>query len=118
MPTDATQQLQYALGVALASALGSAVGIIGLLVKWVLDSRRQRNGHGHLTRDEFGERLKAMQNHIDDRWNGIKEQIGTVHEDQRRQIGQVHEDQRRLRDEINVVLGRYDMRLIRLEDKR
>lgn len=111
-------QFSYALGVALASALGSAVGIIGLLVKWMIDTRRQRNGHGHVTRDEFTDRLTAIRLQIDDKTLGIKDSIEDLHEDQRRQIEMIREDQRRLRDEINVVIGRLDTRLVRLEDGR
>lgn len=108
MPVDPQQQqLGYALGVALASALGSAVGIIGLLVKWVLDSRRQRNGHGHLTRDEFNGRLTTMKEQIDDRTDGLKEQIS-----------EMKESQRELREDINVMIGSHDLRLVRLEDRR
>lgn len=99
--------LWYALGVALISALGSAIGIIGLLVKWVLDARKQRNGHGHLTRDEFSERLAQFRQHLDDRHDSIHSHISDM-----------QENQRRLREDMHVVVSRLDIRLDKLERNR
>ena len=100
-------QLTYALGVALLSALGSAIGIIGILAKGIIEARRNRNGAGHVTRDEFARHMETLKTHMDARVDAVKDRIQ-----------QVQESQRQLRDEINPVLGRYDYRLMRLEDKK
>jgi hypothetical protein len=103
--------------VALLSALGSAIGIIGVLAKGIIDARRNRNGSGHLTRDEFASRMEYFKAHMDARVDAVKEQVSARVDAVKDQVQQVQESQRQLRDEINPVLGRYDYRLMRLEDK-
>jgi hypothetical protein len=102
MLPDPSHPLWSTVGVALVSALG----IIAVLVKAVVDGRRQRNGHGHLTHAEVREHFDLLRQQIDARMDGV-----------RGQVDEVYESQRRLREEVNLLVGRLDNRLARLEDR-
>ena len=65
-----------------SAALISALGIIAMLVKAMLERRRQKNGHGMFTREEFtgalaglGAQIKSEAARLDEKIGNIKDEI-------------------------------------------
>ena len=59
----------------LLSALVAALGVIGLLVKALLDRRRQKNGSGQVTREELRAAVQALTEHLDEKAEYLNEKI-------------------------------------------
>jgi len=66
-----------------SAALVSALGIIYMLVKAMIEGRRQqKNGHGHVTHEEFaaavaviGKQIETEASRLDDKIGDLKEEI-------------------------------------------
>lgn len=102
MNPDQAQQLWYAIGATLLSALGSTIGVIALLIKQlIIDKRRQRNGEGYVTRHEFEKSQKEMNEHITVSVDHVDEKVEEIRDD----FKDFRRSQHDRWDRINVVPG-------------
>lgn len=70
---DATQ-----LPLILVTSIASALGIITMLVKSLIESRRQKNGNGPVSREELTAQLRLHREFVSERTADLKEEIGKV----------------------------------------
>ena len=103
------------LFLALAGALTSALGTIGLLVKAVVDSRSRKNGDGSMTRREFEMSIVELRGHIDMQVGHLTEQVERL-EESLRDFRRISHDRW---DRLNPLPGTLELlwkRLDRLEN--